>query len=152
MNQRLYDALETFLRGTMNLAEVEGIDRLIELDLSMSQARILHVLAYCGGPMPIHALADRLRLSVAATGRNVDRLVQDGLVERREDSTDRRVKQVSLLEAGIAAVDQHVEAKRAAVRTLIDRLSTEQADQLLAALEPIVASDILRRPNQEHCT
>ena len=52
MHERLYPVLEAFLRGTMNIAEVQGIDRLIELDLSMTQARLLFVLAHDDLPRP----------------------------------------------------------------------------------------------------
>lgn len=151
MRDELYDTVAAFFRGTMSLAEVDGIDRLIELDLSMTQARLLHLLASADGSLAINELAGRLRLSVAATGRNVDQLVQAGLVARREHDTDRRVKLVSISPAGSAAVEQHVDAKRTAVRTLIDRLSQDQAEQLLAALKPIVAGDVLRRTDQENC-
>ncbi len=78
----------------MSSAEAQGIDRLLELELSISQAKTLFVLAQSTDPLPIHAVAEHIRLSVAATGRNIDSLVKMGLVERREDATDRRVKLV----------------------------------------------------------
>ncbi len=151
MRDELDEVLSAFFRGTMGLAEGEGIDRLVELDLSMTQARLLHHLAFAGRPLPINELAARLHLSVATTGRTVDQLVHTDLVERREDAADRRVKLVSLTPAGAEAVDQHVAAKRAAVRTLVDRLPQDQAERLLAAIKPIVAGDALRRPTQEDC-
>lgn len=76
MRERLDEVLGTFFRGTMALAEVEGIDRLVELDLSMTQARMLHVLASAGRPLAINELAAELRLSVATAGRTVDQPVE----------------------------------------------------------------------------
>ena len=45
----------------MTVAESDGMDALVELDLSFSQARMLFLLAKSGEPMPIHAIAEAHR-------------------------------------------------------------------------------------------
>ncbi|MER2222747.1 MAG: helix-turn-helix domain-containing protein, partial [Rhodococcus sp. (in: high G+C Gram-positive bacteria)] len=91
----LYGALDELFTRLMSAGDSESIDALIELDLSFSQVRVLFVLAQRDAAIPINEVADELRLSVAATGRNIDQLVNMGLVDRREDERDRRVKRVS---------------------------------------------------------
>ncbi len=143
--------LVEFLTRLMNLSESDGLDALIESDLSFSQARTLFLLAKTPEPLPINAVADALGLSVAAAGRNVDQLLQLDLVERRESATDRRVKLVSLTPVGERLAAQHIEAKRDSVKAFTDALPPEQRDQLHRALTDILAGGVLRpRTDQEN--
>ncbi len=149
----LHDALETFMTRLMESYETDGMDALIDLDLSFSQVRMLFLLARTGEPMPIHAIATVLNLSVAATGRNVDQLLKLNIVERRECPEDRRVKLVSLTPEGERLRTNHFAAHRTAVKALLAELPPEQRDNLHRALTDILAGDILRpRTDQEnHC-
>ena len=72
-----------------------------------------------------------------------------GLVERREDENDRRVKLVTITKAGHDVADQHLEARRTALRAMVSRLSADEADRLHDALQPILAGDGLRPTTQE---
>ncbi len=76
------------------------IDGLATSDISFAHFRTLMVLAGQARALSLAELAEILHLSVAATGRNVDKLVGMGLVDRREDPADRRVKRVSLTDEG----------------------------------------------------
>ena len=148
----LFQSLEDFLVRLMNVAESVGMDALIDLDLSFSQARTLFLLAKTGDPMPIHSIAEALNLSVAATGRNVDQLLQLDVVERRESASDRRVKLVSLTAAGRHLAARHVESKRESLRSFVEALPSGQRDQLHHALTDILAGDTLPPHNdQENC-
>jgi DNA-binding MarR family transcriptional regulator len=148
----LYGALEDFVMRLMHLAEADGMDALIELDLSFSQARTLFLLAKQGEPMPIHAIATALGLSDAATGRNVDQLLKLDLVERRESPDDRRVKLVSLTPAGEKLSLQHIDSKRESIKDFTAALPEDQRDDLHRALSAILAGDTLRRhTHQENC-
>lgn len=148
----LYDSLEEFVTRLINLAESDGMDALVDLDLSFSQARTLFLLAKTVDPLPIHSIAESLDLSVAATGRNVDQLVQLDVVERRESTSDRRVKLVSLTEAGKNLAMRHIESKRASLRSFADALPAHQCDQLHHTLKDILAGDSLPpRKDQENC-
>jgi DNA-binding MarR family transcriptional regulator len=148
----LYVALEDFVMRLMHLAESDGMDALIDLDLSFSQARTLFLLAKGGEPMPIHAIAKALGLSDAATGRNVDQLLKLDLVERRESPDDRRVKLVSLTPAGEKLSLQHIDSKRESIKAFTANLPEDQRDNLHRALSDILAGGILRpRTSQENC-
>lgn len=147
----LYDLLEQFLMRLLGLGESEGMDALIEMDLSFSQARTLFVLAQRGDTVPINEVAQVLKLSLASTGRNVDQLVTAGLVERREDENDRRIRRVSLTEAGRTIVGKHLDAKRHGLRVFTGNVPAEDRDRLCASLRPILAGDCLNNPPQEIC-
>ncbi|MEO6605869.1 MAG: MarR family transcriptional regulator [Aeromicrobium sp.] len=148
-DDHLQEMLEQFFMRCYSMGEAQGMDQLVELELSISQAKTLFVLAHTAESMPINAIADCIHLSVAAAGRNIDRLVKMGLVERHEDEKDRRVKLVTITEAGHAATDHHLEARRTALRALVSRLSPDEATGLHDALQPILAGDALRPIAQE---
>lgn len=144
----LYDVLEDFFVRMLNLAESDGMDALIELDLSFSQARTLFCLAHNCDEMPIHSIADRLNLSVAAAGRNVDQLVKLDLVERRESPDDRRVKLISLSPGGQKIAAQHFESKRASISTFTQELPAGERENLHECLTAILAGEALRPGKQ----
>ncbi len=148
----LFDALVDFTTRLLCASEADGLDALIETDLSVSQARTLFLLTRTAEPLPIHAIAEALGLSVAAAGRNVDQLVRLDMVERRESATDRRVKLVSLTSSGQRITAQHIEAKRDSLKAFTQALPPEQSDQLHRALTDILAGVVLRpRTDQENC-
>ena len=148
----LYVALEDFVMRLLNLAESDGMNAMVELDLSFSQARTLFLLAKWGEPTPIHRIAKALDLSDAATGRNVDQLVKLNVVERRESGEDRRVKLVSLTPIGEKLSLQHIESKRTSIKAFAADLPADQRDHLYRALTDILAGETLRRhTHQENC-
>lgn len=152
--EELHGALEDFVIRLMSLAESDGMDALIEMDLSFSHVRTLFCLAHCAEEIPINAIAERLNLSVAAAGRNVDQLVKLNLVERRESPDDRRVKLVSLTPGGQKVAGQHFESKRASIRTFAEELPADQREALHSVLAAILAGTTLRpspRGNKENC-
>lgn len=136
----------------LQMAESDGLEALADLDLSFTQARIVAILACCDDAQPIHSLAQRLGLSDAATGRNVERLLQLELVQRRESPSDRRVKLVSLAPAGAALADAHFDAKRASIRALTRSLPQPLRDRLHRVLTDVIDSGHLGpHPSQESC-
>ncbi|MCW2679460.1 MAG: MarR family transcriptional regulator [Frankiales bacterium] len=140
-----------FLTRLMAAGESDGLNALIESDLSFSQVRTLFLLTRTSEPMPIHAIAEALGLSVAAAGRNVEQLLCLDMVERRESPADRRVKLVSLTPTGEGLVAQHVEAKRESLRVFTDALPPEHREGLHRALTNILAGGVLRlRTDQEN--
>ena len=70
-----------------------------ELDLAPAQARALHELDV-DRPVSMRELATRLKSDPSNLTGLIDRLEARGLVERRPDPTDRRVKGLALTPAG----------------------------------------------------
>ncbi|HEY0453039.1 MAG TPA: MarR family transcriptional regulator [Actinophytocola sp.] len=118
-------------------AHILGVAR--GLDLSFSQLRAMFVLADCQEELAVHELAEHLGLSMATAGRAVQALTRAGMVTRREDEQDRRVKRVSLSEHGRELVAGFVHAHHAAVRECVESLSDREREQLSEALAPILA-------------
>ena len=70
-----------------------------ELDLAPAQARALHELDV-ERPISMRELAERLKSDPSNITGLIDRLEARGLVERRPDPTDRRIKGLALTSAG----------------------------------------------------
>src|SRR2546430_4992988 len=70
-----------------------------ELDLAPVQAKALHELN-AEPPISMRELAARLRSDPSNVTGLIDRLEARGLVERRPDSNDRRIKGLALTSAG----------------------------------------------------
>lgn len=137
---RLAATFEDFLTRCVGMTESDEVDRLLDLDLTMSQTKSVFVLGLAQEPLPITALAARLGLSAATAGRTVDQLVKAGLVERTEDPADRRVKLVSITTAGREIAEQHFDAHKATLIELFSKLSADEADRLNDALQPLIAA------------
>src|SRR3954451_3110913 len=101
--------------------------------LSIVQLHVLTVLE-AAGPMPMGKLADALDVSVASATGIVDRMVQRGLVERRNDETDRRIILVHPTDAGLAVFRDLAEMRRAGLVNILERLTNDELRALLIGL------------------
>jgi len=112
-----------------------------ELELSISQIRILHLLTGPTETASLKAIADEVGLSMPAVSRSVDSLVQRGLVTRTEDPKDRRHKAVRATDEARRLADRLIELRVAGITDFVRTLSAEQRRDLAAALTPIVARE-----------
>jgi DNA-binding MarR family transcriptional regulator len=108
-------------------------------ELSLSQVRALCVLEAADHELALTELAPRLNLSPAATGRALDALADAGLVARHPDSADRRVKRLSITDAGRELAGRVTAAKRDGLMRIAGALDDAQRDALSAALAPVLA-------------
>ncbi|WCB94621.1 hypothetical protein DSM104299_03359 [Baekduia alba] len=136
--EQLADVMARFLMSAMKTAQTEVFHVVEELELSMTQLKILHILDGSERELTPSELAQFVGLSPAATGRAVDALTRAGLVSRREDDTDRRVKRLTLTTTGNAAITHISEARVKALTRVVETLDGEQRDALAAALAPLL--------------
>jgi DNA-binding MarR family transcriptional regulator len=137
--EQLTGELLGFAAWVTKSAQPDVLDVVAGLDLSLSQLRALHVLDAAAQPLALHELADHVGLSVGATGRAVDSLVRTGLVSRREDEADRRVKRIAISDAGRETIMRIVSARRNAVRAVVESMADDERDALSRALAPLLA-------------
>jgi DNA-binding MarR family transcriptional regulator len=97
---------------------------------------MLHLLHAAGG-QSVGDLATRLGISAATASRASDGLARAGLVERRDDPEDRRVRRVHVTETGRSYVERFAAARLDAVRELVSHLDAEQQQRLYDALAPL---------------
>jgi DNA-binding MarR family transcriptional regulator len=110
---------------------------LAEVDLSMTQLKLLHVLVECEAEISVKELAEALSMSLPNASRTVDGLLQRGLVERREDEHDRRMKRVGATEAARVLIDRVDTARLQGLEAWAADLSPVQRAKLLDALSDL---------------
>ena len=126
---------EVFMRRSMG--DIVQLSK--QSGLSMSQLGALfrlHRSGYCG----VSNIGDHLGVTHAAASQMVDRLVQQGLLERAEDLDDRRVKKITLSPKGRKLVEESIEARRRWVEQLTDKLTVEEQESISAALVTLTAA------------
>lgn len=101
----------------------ELADLLDELDLSLGQVKALETLVALPSAPSVKELSESLGRSLPSSSRTVDALARRGLVQRREDEDDRRIKRVSVT----------AEGRRALAR--IDALRTRALERYAASLD-----------------
>jgi len=83
------------------------------------------------GQMQMHKLADAVHLSRSALTRAVDRLEDQGLLERCRGTSDLRQVFAAITEQGLKCLAETTPAHLAGVRErFLDKLTGEQIDQL----------------------
>ena len=138
------------LLGAVGLAAVDRIEEVARSVLSHAgeTPAALVVIGYDMGPSN-----DQLRrvlcLSHPGSVRLVDRLVSDGLVERRE-GRDRRAIALYLTERGRALREDLLRGRLAALRPLLAPLTRSEQDTLAELLHKMLSS--METTNLERCT
>lgn len=111
-----------------SLGRVFGAARanpLMELNLTMRQLKVLLTL-FRGGPLAGQELTAEMGVSLATLTGIVDRLAAQGLVSRREDPSDRRVRLLDLTAQGRELVGGVMDAGSAQYRRLLSRLEVDE--------------------------
>jgi DNA-binding MarR family transcriptional regulator len=88
--------------------------------------------------MTVKELAERLGLSLPGASRAVDALVARGLLHRRADAADRRMKRLRCTDAGRQTLDRLDEARFDGLEKFTATLPPAQRKRLSGALRPIL--------------
>jgi DNA-binding MarR family transcriptional regulator len=139
------EALLTLWRQILSGSTRALYAMLAEADLSMTQLKMLHVLVECETQASVKEVAEELSMSLPNASRTIDGLLQRGLVERREDEHDRRVKRVGPTAAARELIDRVDTARLQGLEAWAEDLSPVQRQTLLDALS-ILPKQKERRP------
>lgn len=128
-NQTLQDWSEVYMRHSFR----EFKQFMDANGLSPSQVITLFRL-YHRGPCGVSEIGTQLGVTNAASSQLIDRLVVSGLIERTEDPSDRRAKQLTITSKGKSVLEQGIAARRKWMETLTTQLTPEQRITVIAAL------------------
>jgi DNA-binding MarR family transcriptional regulator len=112
-----------------------------ELELSLTQVKLLHCLDGGDRELALTDLAENLSLSLPAASRAIDALHQRGYVHRREDEHDRRIKRVRIAEAGTDALRRLNQTRLAQLEEFAATMTEAERRRLAGAL-----ASLLERP------
>lgn len=101
--------------------------------VTLPQFRLLVVLSSHGSAKLVQ-LAEQLAVNPSTAMRMVDRLVAAGLVDRRTNPVNRRETVLSLTEDGGELVADVTARRRAEIRSVVERLSSNERAALIGAL------------------
>jgi MarR family transcriptional regulator for hemolysin len=136
------DLLRRFAGDLMRLARVyrKEVDRTLA-EHGLSDARALPVLhiARAGGGMRQGVLAEELGIEGPSLVRLLDQICAAGLVERRDDPTDRRAKTLHVTEAGRTLAAKLESLLEAARRRLMSKVSDEDLAATLGCFSALEA-------------
>ena len=118
-------------------------------DLTLQQMRVLGLIARSEG-LTINALGHGLGVSAPTATGLVDRLVEKGLVVRREDAADRRVRHLWLTDAGRSTLADLENHGQRMIDRLVPLLSDEELRVLAAGYRVLVAA-VDRAPGALGC-
>lgn len=103
------------------------------LGFSMPQFFLLMQVYYkkqCG----ISDLSDHMEITAAAASQTVEKLVQSGLLDRAEDPSDRRAKQITLSAKGRDLIEKSIAARFRWVDDLVKTMSSADKAKVHEAL------------------
>ena len=109
-----------------SLAQVEGM-------VTVTQLRTLVVLDG-HGEMNLNRLAELLAVTPSTAMRMIDRLLNAGLVTRRDNPTNRREVVLGLTDQGRQVVREVTSARRAEIARIVKAMPAEQRAGLIQAL------------------
>jgi DNA-binding MarR family transcriptional regulator len=127
--ERLRQWAEVFMHSTMRGSHQFSREH----GISFAQLNVLHRL-YHGGSCGVSEIGDNMGVTNAAVSQMIERLVQQGLLDRTEDPKDRRSKNITLTSKGADLVRESVEAGQRWLEELTVAFSPEQQQAIASAL------------------
>ena len=128
--ERTIEAIPQALRAMMEARHRLASEPWMQLDLTVKQLKVLFVLGRLGPSRP-SAIAAAVGVSAASATGVLDRLVEQGYIEREADAADRRAQLIRLSETGSRIVSDLYLSGR---QQLLDALN-EMSDADLRALD-----------------
>ena len=129
----LQDWVEVAMRHSMR----QFLHYARESGLSMSNlGTIFHIhrIGSCG----VTEIGEHLGVTSAAASQMLDRLVEQGLVVRTEDSEDRRVKRIELTAKGELAFQAGIQARESWMEELAGVLTESEKEAATSALRLLI--------------
>lgn len=125
----LHAWVEVFMRRSMRdllqFAKNSGV--------SMPQLNTLMYLSHHGS-CGVSGIGNHLGVTSAAASQMIDRLVQQGYLERTEDPEDRRSKQITVTAKGRSVIEEGIEVRRHWMEELSAALDPEDHELIIHAL------------------
>ena len=129
--------LQKWLGVSMHRSFHHLICHVRENGLSMSQwGALVHI--HRMGHSGVTDLGEHLGVSSPAASQMLDRLVQQGLILRTEDPSDRRAKQLVLTDKGLRMLQGGTPARQKWLQELAEALSDSEKETVSAALDLLV--------------
>jgi DNA-binding MarR family transcriptional regulator len=128
--------LKTWFAGSMQTALNEFRKYFLENNLTLTQMNFLTHLYYIG-PCEITSMTSLLETNKSAVSQLVDRLVNQGLLERAEVPGDRRSRELRLTEKGRSIVEGGIDARQKWFETICAQRTPQEQAEIFQALHTL---------------
>src|SRR5262245_16011961 len=132
-SKQFSDVLSEWVGVFMRRSMRDFMQSMKDSGLSMPQLSTMMRLYYhqtCG----VSEVGSHLGVTNAAASQMIERLVQQGLLERAEHPDDRRAKQLKLTPKGRTLISKAIEARRRWMEELTTELTRDQQSAIITAL------------------
>ena len=116
--------------------EARALRSIADTGLGASDFAVLEALLHKGA-LPVNAIGRKLLLTSGSITTCVDRLARRGLVTRRDDPDDRRVRHVELTPDGRALIEAAFARHAADLDAVVQALTGEERSTLVALLRKL---------------
>lgn len=110
--------------------------QMLKVDLTSSQIKVMASFAEQPG-FTMTELSRVHNVSISTMTSMVDRLIQNGLLERRRDERDRRIVRVSMTAKGRQLVKHVMKVRRHELEKFLQELSTGEVTRFVEAIETV---------------
>jgi DNA-binding MarR family transcriptional regulator len=131
---QITESLRQWVEATTHRTMRDQTRYVKSLGFSMPQFFMLMQVYYkkqCG----ISDLSERLEITAAAASQTVEKLVQAGYLDRTEDPSDRRAKQVTLSAKGSEMIEKSIAERFRWVDKMVETLNADERDRVAEALK-----------------
>lgn len=136
----LLDAIERIVVAGVAMTNTSLIRSRPNLELTLQQWRVMVVLGDSVQGRPVGEVSRLISVTRPATGRQLHRMEQRGIVALETDAHDRRVTRVRLTDAGLEARESIMADRRAAITAALREVDVHgdvviELQRVAAALE-----------------
>lgn len=119
----------------------------VEATLTAPQLRALVIVASLG-PIHLTALAEAMKVHPSNATRTCNRLVSEGLLDRKDNPADRRHLALTLTPAGRQLVDAVMERRREAISEILQRMPVARRAEVAEVLAEFAKA--ANEPTEHH--
>ncbi|MBC8214512.1 MAG: MarR family transcriptional regulator [Candidatus Marinimicrobia bacterium] len=109
-NNTLIENIRILTQVTQTICEENYLEKATTIPLSRNQFFVLTIL-YMSGTKTLSKLAEILKISNAAAGKNIEKLLSHQLIERKNPVDDRRTLNITILSKGKRIVEKYQDVK-----------------------------------------
>jgi DNA-binding MarR family transcriptional regulator len=140
------EKISILFRIITDIIERNNLKQITKIELSENQFMILKILNVTG-PKNGKEIADILNISSSAASKNINFLVQKGLISRKMITFDRRTVKVMLRDKGRSLVKKYYKISEAKMESIINNLDAKERQMLNLSLDNFIYACLNQEPD-----
>lgn len=144
------DEIEAVMRAARALVGISAAS-IAEVDdvVTVPQLRVMMMIETAGA-VNLSAVAAGLQVSASNASRICDRLQKTGMVDRRDDPSDRRNVTLTLTSDGQTLINKVLRHRRTAIRRVLQQMTPRQRERVAAAMDEFAVAAGEPRSAHDH--